>query len=288
MSMKKSILPVVLGNFLYALTVQLFLVPSALVTGGTTGMALTVNHLCGLPISYFVLAFNVLMLVLGYAILGKKFALTTLASTFLYPLFLEICERVLGGCVLTDDMLLCTLFSGLGIGLALGIVIRAGASTGGMDIPPLVLRKLFRIPVSVSMYAFDVCILLMQALFRPAENILYGVVLVMIYTIVLDKMLLIGRTRTEVKIVSLNHHRDICNAILHQLDRGVTLLNGEGGYLRGETQLVLSVISNRELIKLEKIVHEIDPECFMVVSRVSEVRGRGFSMNKKYEKETPK
>ncbi len=288
MSMKKSILPVVLGNFLYALTVQLFLVPSALVTGGTTGMALTVNHLCGLPISYFVLAFNVLMLVLGYAILGKKFALTTLASTFLYPFFLELCERVLGGCVLTDDMLLCTLFSGLGIGLALGIVIRAGASTGGMDIPPLVLRKLFRIPVSVSMYAFDVCILLMQALFRPAENILYGVVLVMIYTIVLDKMLLIGRTRTEVKIVSLNHHRDICNAILHQLDRGVTLLNGEGGYLHGETQLVLSVISNRELIKLEKIVHEIDPECFMVVSRVSEVRGRGFSINKKYEKETQK
>ena len=288
MSFKKSFLPVVLGNFLYALTVQLFLVPSALVTGGTTGMALTVNHLCGLPISYFVLVFNVLMLVLGYALLGKKFALTTLASTFLYPLFLEICERVLGGCVLTDDMLLCTLFSGLGIGMALGIVIRAGASTGGMDIPPLVLRKLFHIPVSVSMYAFDVCILLMQALFRPAENILYGIVLVMIYTIVLDKMLLIGRTRTEVKIVSLNHHREICDAILYKIDRGVTLLDGEGGYLHGQTQIVLSVISNRELIKLEKVVHDIDPECFMVVSRVSEVRGRGFSMNKKYEKSTQK
>jgi len=151
MSFKKSFLPVVLGNFLYALTVQLFLVPSGLVTGGTTGMALTVNHLCGLPISYFVLAFNVLMLLLGFGMLGKKFALTTLASTFLYPIFLEICERVLRGCVLTDDLLLCTLFSGLGIGAALGIVIRAGASTGGMDIPPLVLHKLFRIPVTVSM-----------------------------------------------------------------------------------------------------------------------------------------
>ena len=283
MSIKKSVLPVVLGNFLYALTVQLFLVPSALVTGGTTGMALTVNYLWGLPISYFVLAFNVLMLLLGYAILGRKFALTTLASTFLYPVFLEICERALKGCVLTDDMLLCTLFSGLGIGIALGVVIRAGASTGGMDIPPLVLRKLFRVPVSVSMYAFDVCILLMQALFRPAENILYGVVLVMIYTVVLDKMLLIGRTRTEVKIVSLNHHREICDAILHKIDRGVTLLDGEGGYLHGKTQLIFSVVSNRELIKMEKVVHDIDPECFMVVSRVSEVRGRGFSMNKKYE-----
>lgn len=283
MSIKKSILPLILGNFLYALTVQLFLVPSALVTGGTTGMALAVNHLTGLPISYFVLAFNVLTLLLGWIVLGRKFAFTTLASTFLYPLFLEICERVLGGCVLTDDMLLCTLFSGLGIGLALGIVIRTGASTGGMDIPPLVLNKLFKIPVSVSMYAFDVCILLIQALIRPAENILYGIVLVMIYTVVLDKMLLIGRTRTEVKIISLNHHREICSAILHRLDRGVTLLDGEGGYLHGKTQVVFSVVSNRELIKLEKIVHDIDPECFMVVSRVSEVTGRGFSMNKKYE-----
>jgi len=288
MSAKKSILSVILGNFLYALTVQLFLVPSGLATGGTTGMALAINHLCGLPISYFVLAFNVLMLILGRMILGRSFALTTLASTFLYPVFLEFCERVLGGRVLTSDPVLCTLFTGIGIGAALGIVIRAGASTGGMDIPPLVLRKLFRIPVSVSMYAFDVCILLMQAALRPAESILYGVMLVMIYTIVLDKMLLIGRTRTEVKIVSLQHHREICDAILHKIDRGVTLLNAEGGYLHGETQLVLSVISNRELIKLEKVVHEIDPECFMVVSRVSEVRGRGFSMNKKYETKQPK
>ena len=282
MSSKKSILAVILGNFLYALTVQLFLAPSGLVTGGTTGMALAVNHLWSVPISGFVLAFNVLMLLVGLAILGKGFALTTLASTFLYPLFLEICERALGDLTLTHDLLLCTLFSGLGIGIALGVVIRAGASTGGMDIPPLVLQKLFRIPVSVSMYAFDVCILLLQAMFRPAENILYGVVLVMIYTITLDKMLLIGRSRTEVKIVS-PHYREICDAILHKLDRGATLLNGEGGYLHGQTQLVLSVISNRELIKLEKLVHDIDPECFMTVSRVSEVRGRGFSMNKKYE-----
>lgn len=280
----KSAACVIFGNFLYALTVQLFLVPSGLVTGGTTGMALTASYLWDVPMSTFVLAFNVAMLLLGLSVLGKTFALTTLASTFLYPASLEICQQLLGERVLTDDMLLCTLFSGLGIGLALGIVIRAGASTGGMDIPPLVLKKFFNIPVSVSMYAFDVCILLMQAMFRPAENILYGIVLVMIYTIVLDKMLILGRSRTEVRIISLKHHREICDAILHKIDRGVTLLNAEGGYLHGQTQLVLSVITNHELIKVEKIVHDIDPECFMVVSRVSEVRGRGFSMNKKYEK----
>lgn len=276
-----SLMAVVLGNFLYALTVKLFLLPSGLVTGGTTGIALTVNHLWGMSISAFVLIFNVGMLLLGWWILGKAFAATTLASTFLYPAFLELCDCLLGELVITGDLLLCTVFSGLGIGISLGIVIRAGASTGGMDIPPLVLQKLFRVPVPVSMYAFDFAILLMQALFRPAENILYGILLVLIYTMVLDKMLLLGQSRTEVKIVS-EQSGQICEAIIKQIDRGVTLLEGEGGYLHGKTQVVLSVISNRELLKVERIVRQIDPVCFMVVSRVSEVRGRGFSMNKQY------
>lgn len=277
-----SVLAVVVGNFLYALTVTLFLIPSDLVTGGTTGMALTIHYLTGIPISGFVLIFNVVMLLLGYKLLGKAFASTTLASTFLYPLALEIFGRTLSGVTLTDDILLCTLFSGLGIGVSLGIVIRSGASTGGMDIPPLILKKYFRIPVSVSMYAFDVCILLSQAFFRKAENILYGIVLVLIYTVVLDKMLLMGTTRTEVRIVS-DRSREICDAILGEIDRGVTLLDGESGYMHNKMQMVFSVVSNRELPKVERIVHSIDPECFLVVSRVSEVKGRGFSLNKKYE-----
>lgn len=277
-----SLLSVIIGNFLYALTVKLFLLPAGLVTGGTTGIALTVNYLTDLPISWFVLAFNILMLVLGFFILGKSFALTTLASTFLYPLSLELLDRLLGDYVLTQDILLCTLFSGLGIGIALGIVIRSGASTGGMDIPPLVLHKTIRIPVSVSMYAFDVCILLSQAVFRPAENILYGVVLVLIYTIVLDKMLLMGATRTEVKVISAKADA-IRDAILTQIDRGVTILNGESGYLHNPSPVILSIISNRELPKVEKVIHSIDPESFIVVSRVSEVRGRGFSLNKRYQ-----
>lgn len=273
---------VICGNFLYALTVKLFLLPSDLVTGGTTGIALVINHFFAVPISYFVLLFNVTMLLLGWKILGKSFAMITLASTFLYPLFLEFCDRIFGSLVLTDDLLLCTVFSGLGIGIALGIVIRAGASTGGMDIPPLILGKLFHIPVSGSMYCFDFIILLLQMLFRPVENILYGIILVLIYTIVLDKMLLIGKSRTELKIVS-NKYREICDAILTQIDRGVTLLDGERGYMHTETQVILSVVSNRELFKVEKLIREIDPECFMIVNRVSEVRGRGFSMRKFYQ-----
>lgn len=277
----QSALAVAGGNLLYALAVTLFLVPADLVTGGSTGIALVVEHLWGVSMPLFLLLFNGTMLLFGWLILGRGFALTTLASTFLYPLALELCGRVFGGLVLTEDMLLCTIFSGLGIGASLGLVIRAGASTGGMDIPPLVLKKLAGVPVSVSLYAFDFVILLLQVMIRPAENVLYGIVLVLIYTVTLDKMLLIGKSRTELKIIS-EKARQISGAILTQVDRGVTLLYGEGGYLHGETELILSVISNRELIRVEKIVHEIDPDCFMVVSRVSEVRGRGFSAQKEY------
>lgn len=277
----KSLLAVVSGNFLYALTVKLFLLPGNLVTGGTTGIALTINHFFPIPISGFVLAFNIVMLLVGLLILGKSFAATTLASSFLYPIFLELCDRVMGDLVLTNDILLCTIFTGLGIGVGLGLVIRAGASTGGMDIPPLALRKLVGIPVSVSMYFFDGLIILAQALFQKPENVLYGILLMIIYTFMIDKMLMLGNTRTELKIISAKY-REITDAILNQMDRGVTLLSAESGYLHKDMPLLLSVMSNRELIKAEKLIHQIDPECFMIVSRVSEVRGRGFSLKKDY------
>lgn len=279
--MSKNIFLVLLGNALYALAVKLFLIPAGLVTGGTTGIALAVNHAFGVPVSAFVLVFNLLMLITGLMVLGKQFAATTVISTFAYPLALGFFDHLFGNLVLTQDVMLCTLFSGLGIGTALGIVIRAGASTGGMDIPPLALQHYFRIPVSVSMYVFDFCILLAQAVYNPPEKVLYGIVLVLIYTLVLDKLMLMGTTKTEVKVVSRKSD-EIRQVILTRMDRGVTMFSGESGYLREDTQILLSVISNRELPQLEKLIHEIDPESFMVVSRVSEVRGRGFSMSKKY------
>ena len=276
-----TLVMVVLGNMLYALAVKLFLLPAGLITGGTTGIALAINHVCGLPVPVFVLAFNVAMLLMGYVLLGRAFAVTTVVSTFVYPLALGAFDRILGDLTVTEDIFLCTLFSGLGIGAALGIVIRSGASTGGMDIPPLVLNKYMGIPVSASMYAFDFCILVAQVFYNPPEKVLYGIVLILVYTIVLDKLLLMGTTRTEVKVVS-RKPEEIREAILKQMDRGVTMLSARTGYLDQETQMIFSVISNRELPGMERIIRQIDPESFMVVSRVSEVRGRGFSMKKEY------
>ena len=277
----RTILALVAGNALYSLTVVLFLIPSGLITGGATGIALAANRLSGLPVSGVLLVVNVVMLVAGWILLGRRFALSTLASTFLSPLTLAVWEKLFENYVLTDDLVLSTIFAGLGIGISLGIVIRSGGSTGGMDIPPLVLQKYFHIPVAASMTVFDLVILLAQALSSPKEQVLYGIVLVFVYSIVLDKVILLGEHRTEVKIIS-THTDEIRSVILSELDRGVTLLNAEGGYLRQPGQLLLTVISNRQLPRLEKMVRAIDPTCFMVVSEVTEVRGRGFSMEKDY------
>ena len=277
-------LSIIAGNALYALTVVLFLVPSGLITGGATGIALGVNRVLGLPVSGVLFAINISMLVLGWVVLGSRFALTTIASTILSPLFLALWERVFADFVLTDDLVLNTIFAGLGVGISLGITIRAGASTGGMDIPPLVLNKWFHLPVSSTMMAFDFIILAAQAAFSPVRQSLYGVVMAIIYTVVLDKVLMLGTTRTEVKIISAKSD-EICAAIFAQLDRGVTILHGEGGYLREPESVLLSVVSNRQLPRLEKLAHTIDPTCFMIVSHVTEVSGRGFSLEKDYQAE---
>ena len=196
-------LAIILGNALYSLAVALFLEPAGLITGGATGIALAFGRLTGLSVSGFLLVFNLAMLVWGWVVLGRAFALNTLASSVLSPAFLALFEGMANGRVLTEDIFLCTVFAGLGIGVSLGIVIRSGASTGGLDIPPLVLNKWFKLPVSATMLAFDIIVLLMQAVFSPMPQVLYGIVMVLIHTVVMDKMLMMGASRTEVKIIMI-------------------------------------------------------------------------------------
>ena len=275
-----SIPMVVLGNLLYTLTVKLFLLPANLISCGTTGIALVVSHFVPIPMSVFILFFNMAMLAVGWLCLGRKFAMTTVLSSVLYPVFLEVLNRLLGDVVITENILLNVLFAGMGLGGSLGIVIRAGASTGGMDIPPLVLKKYFHIPVSASLWVFDFCIMLTQMSFHPAEDLLYGVLLLIVISTALNKVMLLGTSKTEVKIIS-EKSDEIRQVILAKVDRGVTMLQGKGGYRQQGTEVILSVVSNYELPKIQQLARNIDPNCFVIISQVTEVWGRGFTYGKK-------
>ena len=275
-----SILMVVVGNILFSLSVKLFVLPANLMSCGTTGIALVVNHFLHVPMSGFIFLFNAAMLTVGWMVLGRQFAMTTILSSVLYPVLLGILNRILGDVTVTENMLLNVLFAGMGLGVSLGIVMRAGASTGGMDIPPLILKKFFRIPVSATLWGFDFCIMLAQMAFHTVEDLLYGVLLLLVISVALNKVMLLGTSRTEVKIIT-TRPKEIRDAILSQVDRGVTMLHGAGGYSGTETEIIMSVVSNYELPKIEQLARSIDPACFMIISRVSEVWGRGFTYGKK-------
>ena len=271
---------VLLGNILYTLSVKLFLLPANLISCGTTGIALVVNHYLHIPMTLFIFLFNAAMMMVGWMILGRKFAMTTILSSVLYPVLLELLNRTLGDVVITENILLNTLFAGLGLGVSIGIVMRGGASTGGMDIPPLILKKFFGIPVSASLWVFDFCILLAQMFFHKPEDLLYGILLILAISVALNKVMLLGTSRTEVKIIS-EKSAEIRQAILSRVDRGVTMLCGRGGYSGKDTEVIMSVVSNYELPKIESLARAIDPDCFIIVSQVTEVWGRGFTYGKK-------
>ena len=261
---------ILLGNTVYALAIVMFILPNDMITGGTTGLGIAIHHYFGLPIHTFVLIFNTLMFLLGAAVLGMKFALTTLVSTFYYPVILGVLEQIPALQNVTDDKMLSTI---------------CGASTGGMDIPPLVLNKKFGLPVSVMLYVFDFIILISQMLFTNKEEIVYGILLVLIYTVILDKVLLMGSTRTKVEIMT-EKYEELNRLIQERLDRGTTLVYTQTGYLKNDQPMILTVVSNRELMRLNQLVQEIDPHAFMIIGNVNEVRGRGFSQQKVYKKET--
>lgn len=277
----KTFIIVVAGNLVYALGVCLFIIPSGLITGGTTGIALIANHAFGISISPVVAVFNIAMFALGFFLLGRSFALNTLISTVFYPLLLGVVQGIVGDFILTDDILLCALFGGLCIGISLAMIIRIGASTGGMDIPPLLLKKFFGIPVSVSLYVFDFIILIGQMFFTSTRESLYGILLVIVYTITLDKLLALGQSQAQLQIVT-NYPDKLKETIIAEMDRGVTMLHGQTGYLGIETDVLQCVIAPRELHRMEVLIHSVDPNAFIVQSRVSSVTGRGFSRDKKY------
>ena len=275
-------LPIVaFGNAVMAAGIVLFVLPSGLITGGTTGLGIVTQHLTGLSIPVFTAIFNVVMFLLGLACLGKTFAATTLASTFLSPVMLALMQRIVGDFVLCDDLLMNVLFGGLMVGIAIAIVVRAGSSTGGMDIPPLLLQKYLGIPVSKSLYVFDFIIICGQALIVAPDMLLYGVLMTMVYTVVIDKMMAMGDAQIQLQIVSPEADA-IRQAILQDVDRGVTLLHGQTGYFQRETDVLFTIISPRERHRTEQVIRKIDPHAFIIISHVTRVSGGGFSLPKRH------
>lgn len=265
-----------LGNFLLGIVANAFVIPHKIIMGGATGAGIVLSGLMHMETALTVLIINILMLVLGGIVLGKDFLLTTIASSFLYPLFLAILERVPGIDRLTDNTMLASIFAGCLLGIALGIIMRIGSSTGGMDVLNLVLHKWTHLPVSVCVWLCDIPIVIGQALYSEPEQLLYGIMLVVIESFVLDRVMLMGQSQIQIFAVS-EQSAQIREALITQLRVGATMMNIETGYLSTKQQGILCVIPPRKVYQVSEAIQSIDPNVFMTITQIKEVRGQGFT-----------
>ena len=280
--MKKRVyetIMIIIGNLILAFGLCAFVTPVGLISGGASGIGIAVKSITGINISYTVYVINFIMFVIGFIFLGKKFAFGTLLSTFLYPTFIALFERIPQLANITNDILLSALYGGLCIGLGLGLVLRVGASTGGMDIPPLLVNKKTGISVAWLINIFDCGILLLQVIFCPItiEAVLYGITVVIITTIVVDKVIILGETKILVLVISPKW-QEIRKIIFDDINRGCTLLNVTTGYYQDKQLAVMAVVSKRELHLLNDMILEIDPTAFIISNETHSVKGRGFTL----------
>ncbi len=277
----RTCLAVVGGNIFLAFGIAAFVIPQGIIMGGATGIGIVLSRHIPLETATIVLILNLLALVLGGVVLGKQFLLTTVASSMLYPLFLGIVQRIPGIDTLTDSLMLSALFGGGIVGISLGLVMRVGASTGGMDVVNLVLHKCLHLPVSVLVYITDIFILGAQALTADPEQILYGIVMLVVETVVLDKVMLLGQSQIQIFAISTEYDA-IRKGILKELQAGATMVCIETGLTNRQQRGVLCIIPPRKLYAAQELIHSIDPNAFLTVTQIKEVRGQGFTMERKF------
>ena len=272
-------LQILLGNACIAFAVSTLILENGIVCGGVSGIGNALEHYFAMDLSVVVAIINIILFGLGFWTFGKEFALSIVVSTFAFPVFLEVFESIPQLHGYLDDSLLAMVIGGCLVGFGIGIVIKVNASTGGVEILAQFIHKQFKVPVHVVLNIIDISILVLQITFSNTTNIIYGIIMTFITSAVLKRTLLSGQSLIQVTVIS-DKYQEIKQVVLGDLDAGVTMLLSEKGYTEKDSKLVLSVIPYNKLPSFKAKVQQIDPSAFVIVSKVEEVGGQGFTLDR--------
>lgn len=273
-----NVLIIILGNLALALGTSLFVLPHNIINGGTSGVSIIVEEVFGIDpeIIIFILCWG--LFIVGAFVLGKLFALKTLLSTFLYPLFVSIFANMQYFQELAIEItnpLLAALAGAFFTGFGLGIVYRVGASTGGFDVISLVLQKYFKIKLSVSTFLIDTIIIFLGLISLSLENALYGIVCVLLTAIIIEKITISGTNSYMAHIIS-DKSEAINNYLNNVLERGTTLIKAEGGLTKNEKLVIEVVFNEKEYYDIKKNIYMIDEKAFISTYKTINTYGNGF------------
>jgi uncharacterized membrane-anchored protein YitT (DUF2179 family) len=271
-SLVRRTVGIVIGAVLVGVGLEIFMIPNRIIDGGVVGMAIMAAHLTGLPVGFYILVLNLPFLWMGYKQIGKTFAITTLCAVVLMSLITSLLHPVP---VLTGDLVLAAVFGGAILGLGVGIIIRSGGSLDGTEIVAIMASR--RLPFSVGeiVMFFNLFILGSSAFVFGWDRAMYSLLAYFVAFKAID-IAIEGLDESKSAMIITDLPEETRDAVIFRLGRGVTELEGKGGYSGAPKGVLFTVVTRLELAKLRAIVLEIDPDAFVAIQDVHEVLGGRF------------
>ena len=271
----KEYLLTTIGVALTAIALEYFFFPCDIAAGGVSGIGLVVNKVSGLDTSIVVLVLNILLFILAFIVLGKSFGAKSIYATVMLSVFMWIIEKILKPGILTENMFLASVFGSILLGMGAAIVFHQGASTGGTSIIAAIISKFTPIGIGISVLLTDSFVCLLAISVFGVDKGLFGFFSVILIGLIIDKFIDWFNTCKQVFIIT-SKEKEIVNHIIKNIDRGCTVLNGNGGYTGSDVKIIYTVLNSNQFIALKKHVKEIDPAAFLTVNDSTEVLGEGF------------
>ncbi len=270
----KSYVLLAIGNFLLAISVVFFFIPNNVLSGGVAGLAIALFPFFNIEVELMINIIIVVTFILGTIFLGKNFAIKTIASSIMYPVFITLLNSI--NFQPQIEPMIAALYGGAIAGLGLGVTFATGASTGGMDVPPLILNKFTGIRVSIWVMIVDALTIMLGMASYSINQVLIGFLSIFAASYVIDKVSVLGGHQARQVTIISDLYDEILEHLHQEIDRGSTLYKARGGYTRKDKEIIMTVVTRQQYYELEKKVLEIDSEAFLIVSNVMEVHGQGF------------
>ncbi len=275
---------ITIGSFAVAMGYVFFITPYKIVPGGIYGLSIVLHYVLGLPVGLLALCFNIPLTIIGIKILGPQFGIKTVVTFILTAVFVDSLTYFFGGdpLQLSHDILLSCVFGGLVIGVGVGLILKAKATSGGSDVISMILSKYTKLPLGQSIMIVDSTIVLSSLIaFGDWRLPLYSWITIFIISKVVDTVLQ-GISYDKTLFIISDKYQEIREKILNDIHRGGTIIKGNGMYNDAEKHIIFTVVNRRELAMIEEYINKIDPNAFLTVINANEILGQGFkSLNEK-------
>ncbi|MDE4542919.1 MULTISPECIES: YitT family protein [unclassified Thermoanaerobacterium] len=258
-----------LGSILAAVGLEIFLIPNNIIDGGITGISIISSYLTKLPLSLFIIVYNLPFLFIGYNQIGRTFVLSSLFSLLSLSLWVSILHPIPG---ITNDVLLASVFGGVILGIGVGMIIRYGGSLDGTEMVAIIINKRTAFSVGEMVMFFNVFILSSAGLVFGWDRAMYSLIAYFIAFKVID-ITIEGLDEAKAVIIISEYGEEIADAITARLGRGVTFIEGKGGFSKNQKTIIYSVVTRLEVAKLKSIIYDKDENAFVTINDVSDVMG---------------